>query len=212
MMDEALLHVQYGCGLSAPPAWLNFDSSPTLRIQKIPGVGALLTRSSVYPKFPDNVRYGDIVRGLPVEPASCAAVYCSHVLEHLSLSDLRVALVNTHRYLRPKAVFRLVVPDLEQLSRNYLDSGSESAALDFMHNAHLGTRERQRGFAGMLRSALGNSAHLWMWDYKSLSRELYDAGFSSTRRAEFGDSSIDRFRDVEDPGRWSGCLGMEAVK
>lgn len=211
-MSDTPLYVQYGCGLSAPPTWVNFDSSPTLRIQRIRGLGRILARGSSYPKFPDNVRYGDIVRGLPVEPLSCEAVYCSHVLEHLSLDDLRVALRNTQNYLRPGGVFRLVVPDLERLSRDYLESGSESAALDFMEHAHLGTRQRRRGFGGMLRNSLGNSAHLWMWDYKSLSRELRDAAFSSVRRAELGDASDGRFHDVEDPGRWAGCLGLEAVR
>src|SRR5262245_22988509 len=30
------LYVQYGCGLSAPDDWLNFDASPTLWLQLIP--------------------------------------------------------------------------------------------------------------------------------------------------------------------------------
>ena len=34
-------YVQYGCGLSAPNEWINFDVSPTLRIQKIPIIGSL---------------------------------------------------------------------------------------------------------------------------------------------------------------------------
>jgi hypothetical protein len=30
------IYIQYGCGLSAPKEWTNFDVSPTLRIQKLP--------------------------------------------------------------------------------------------------------------------------------------------------------------------------------
>ncbi|HEX6859864.1 MAG TPA: hypothetical protein VF138_06660, partial [Caulobacteraceae bacterium] len=58
------LYVQYGCGLSAPDGWLNFDASPTLRLQRLPLVGRLLTRGRV--RFPEAVRYGDITRGLPL--------------------------------------------------------------------------------------------------------------------------------------------------
>jgi len=29
-------YVQYGCGLDAPEQWEKFDTSPTLKIQKIP--------------------------------------------------------------------------------------------------------------------------------------------------------------------------------
>ncbi len=211
-VSETPLYVQFGCGLSAPPSWINFDSSPTLRIQRVPIVGSVLGRRDGYPPFPDNVRYGDIVRGLPIATQSCQAVYCSHVLEHLSLDDLRVALRNTRSYLREGGLFRLVVPDLERLCREYLESSDDNAALNFMELAHLGVRQRSRGLGGVMRTWLGNSAHLWMWDYKSLSQEILDAGFSSVGRAAIGDSSDERFNDVEDPGRWEGCLGLEAVK
>ena len=80
------LYVQYGCGLSAPKEWVNFDVSPTLRLQKIPVVGNWLKKSSKV-VFPSNVLYGDIVKGLPVADNSCDGVYCSHTLEHLSLED-----------------------------------------------------------------------------------------------------------------------------
>ncbi|MCI5142460.1 MAG: methyltransferase type 11, partial [Candidatus Electrothrix sp. ATG1] len=33
-MEKQFIH--YGCGLSAPESWLNFDASPTLRLQRIP--------------------------------------------------------------------------------------------------------------------------------------------------------------------------------
>jgi hypothetical protein len=58
------LHVQYGCGLSAPPEWENFDASLTLRFQRVPVIGAML-RGRMTVVFPEQVRYGDIVRGYP---------------------------------------------------------------------------------------------------------------------------------------------------
>ena len=38
------LNVQYGCGLSDPEGWKNFDSSPTLRLQKLPLIGRFIKK------------------------------------------------------------------------------------------------------------------------------------------------------------------------
>ena len=59
-MDKKL-YVQYGCGLSAPNEWKNFDVSPTLRFQKIPFIGKLL-KNRLNVNFPNNVVYGDIIK------------------------------------------------------------------------------------------------------------------------------------------------------
>ena len=112
-------YVQYGCGLCAPLGWRNFDSSPTLRLQRLPLVGVALKSSEVV--FPANVELGDVIKGLPVRTGSCQGVYCSHVLEHLALNDFRKALGETYRILASGGIFRLVVPDLERQVRNYLD-------------------------------------------------------------------------------------------
>jgi hypothetical protein len=204
-------YVQFGCGLSAPTGWRNFDSSPVLRAQKVWLIGGLLRRPP-FPVFPTEAEYGDIVRGLPLQPGSVAGMYCSHVLEHLSLQDLRVALRNVYRYLSPGGVFRIVVPDLEQMVGEYVKSNDPTAAEAFMRSTMLGRDERPRGMEGLLRAWLGNSQHLWMWDYKALSHELAAAGFSAIRRAEFGDSLDAEFKRVEDADRWNGALGIECVK
>lgn len=203
-------YVQYGCGLCASASWTNFDASATLRLQRIPVLGALLTRGG--PTFPENVYYGDIVRGLPIAPSSCKAIYCSHVLEHLSLEDLRKALLHTCELLKPGGVFRCVVPDLEVLARSYLASPTEQPAIQFMEESYLGYQQRPRRLGEVLREWLGNSRHLWMWDYGSLAVELRRVGFTDIRRASFGDALDPRFQDVEDPGRWENCLGVECRK
>jgi SAM-dependent methyltransferase len=204
-------YVQFGCGLSAPAGWRNFDSSPVLRAQKVWLIGRLLKRPP-FPPFPNEAEYGDIVRGLPLQPGSVAGIYCSHVLEHLSLEDLRAALRNVYRYLSPGGVFRIVVPDLERMIDDYVKSNDPTAAEAFMRSTMLGRDVRPRGIEALLRSWLGNSQHLWMWDYKSLSHELASAGFSGVRRAVIGDSADPQFKSVEDADRWNGALGVECVK
>jgi hypothetical protein len=203
-------YVQYGCGWSAPIEWRNFDSSPTLRFERLPLIGNLYTKNES--RFPKNVEYGDIVKGLPVSPESCKGVYCSHILEHLSLDDFRTALHNTKEVLRPGGIFRLVLPDLEYSIKKYIGNSSNEAALEFMKETYLGYEIRARGLKSFITSWLGNSQHLWMWDYKSIKPELQNIGFVEVRRASFSDSSDTMFGSVEDKDRWDNCLGVECKK
>jgi predicted SAM-dependent methyltransferase len=165
-----------------------------------------------FPDYPPNIRYGDVIDGLPIAPGSAHAVYCSHVLEHLALSECRETLKNVHRYLEPGGIFRAVLPDLEWLVRGYLDSSDAEAASRFMRDSDLGVQAQQGGLRGGLKRLFGRSAHLWMWDYKNLARELEAVGFSAVRRARFGDNPDPRFREVEDPLRWENALGVECRK
>jgi SAM-dependent methyltransferase len=207
-------YVQFGCGLSAPKEWTNFDVSPTLRIQKSPIIGTVL-RSKFNTMFPSNVLYGDIIKGLPIDNNSCDGLYCSHVLEHLSLQDFRLALRNSFNVLKKGGTFRCVVPDLEFSARSYikdLDNGNNLASLNFINNTLLGLKERPRGLNGFLRSFFGNSHHLWMWDSKSLSEELKNVGFTQIRDCIFNDSKDEMFKYVEEVGRFENAVAIECRK
>lgn len=204
-MDDLCVH--YGCHHVAPTTWLNFDASPTLRFERLPLIGRLYTRNAA--RFPANVRYGDIVKGLPVARGGASAVYCSHVLEHLALNDFRRALANTRAMLRPGGVFRLVMPDLEHCARAYLANPADDAAVTFINDTMLGIEERPRSLKQIAVAALGNSNHLWLWDFKAAKRELAAAGFRHIRRAQFADSTDPRFAAVEDRDRWTDNLGVE---
>jgi SAM-dependent methyltransferase len=206
-----VLKLQIGAGLGGPTGWTNLDASPSLRLQRLPLVGGLLRRV-VRPEFARNVAYGDVTRGLALPDGAAGIVYTSHMLEHLAMHDLDVALREIHRVLAPGGRFRSVLPDLEFEARRYLASDAPDRASDFMQATLLGVETRERGLVPALRGWLGNSAHKWMWDFASMSEHLKRAGFVDIRRASVGDSAEPAFTDVENPERWQDCLGFECRK
>jgi SAM-dependent methyltransferase len=205
-------YVQYGCGFTAPDGWLNFDASPTLRFERIPVLGNIYTKNKQ--RFPANVMYGNIIKGLPVEPDSCDGIYCSHILEHLSLKDFRSSLKNTYHILKPGGIFRCVVPDLKTAAENYLNQWEHdsNASIAFMESVLLGVKEKKKGIIGTLKDAFGNSHHLWMWDQKSLSLELENAGFKNIRLCGYGDCEDINFNSVEEEDRFNQAVAIECKK
>jgi SAM-dependent methyltransferase len=206
-MSDRKLYVQYGSGFTAADGWLNLDSSPTLRIERIPIVGSALSAlfSGNSQRFPAAVQYGDIRKGLPVVDGSVLGCYASHVLEHLSLEDMREALANTFRMLAPGGVFRLIVPDLHGRASRYVAAAgraSPDAATEFIQSMHIGHERRPRTPMQHLRHLFGGSMHLWMWDLPSMSAELSRAGFVQIRKCEFGDASDPMFAKVENKDRF----------
>ena len=205
-------YVQYGCGFSAPEVWTNYDASPTLRFERLPIVGKIYTRNSQ--RFPQNVKYGDIVKGLPEQPNSCDGVYCSHVLEHLAYNDFLKAIKNTYLILKPGGIFRGVVPDLKAAALDYIENFDNygAPANNFMQNTMLGIEERGTNILNMAKGMFGNSKHLWMWDYKSLQHELQKVGFKNIRPCVMGDSVDPNFSFVEEESRFYNAAAFECTK
>lgn len=96
-MDKPVL-VNIGCGRVWHPYWINLDHQPTS----------------------PEVRAFDIRKPLPFEDGTVDAVYASHVLEHLDFEEGTRLLRECRRVLKPGGVVRIVVPDLEDLCRFYL--------------------------------------------------------------------------------------------
>jgi SAM-dependent methyltransferase len=216
-----MLKVQFGCGLSNPDGWLNYDSTPSLFIRKIPFsvqsariankiVGAKLPRISLNLKnvISNNAIYGDVVKGLPCKDNSVDLLYASHVLEHLPLKEFRIALKECRRILKEGGIFRAVVPNLRYYIDHYLDSTSPTKSIDFCLSTGMGTES----FPNPLSRMRGDSHHI-MYDQETMMCELNNAGFSRVRHAFFGDSENKEFAEVEDKGRWGfpSCIGFECI-
>lgn len=103
-----------GCGKHYLKEWINLDCAPAFR----------------------DVQKHDVSSGLPFKDASVDVVYHSHVLEHLDRNEGFRLIKECHRVLKPDGVLRIVVPDLEEIAREYLRQleaarrGDEAAALN----------------------------------------------------------------------------------
>jgi SAM-dependent methyltransferase len=198
---------------------LNYDASLSLRLERLPLIGGLVRINAS--RFPEGVKYGDIVSGLPIPENSAASVYASHVLEHLCYDDFWIALENTLKVLKPGGVFRLIVPDLRARAVRYIEKsarGDPDAASKFLREAYLGKQARGRTLLQKMRQILGNGDHLWMWDELSMCEALRTVGFVDIRRCEFGDAADPAFLDVEAEDRFVDSMtgdievAIEAVK
>lgn len=209
------MNVQYGCGKCAPDNWINFDISPTLRLERIPIIGRFFIRNE-WGAYPKNVKIGNILHGLPgIKTDSCDAVYCSHVLEHLHYNDLQKALYNTFKILKKGGTFRLVVPDMEVFVNTYLrnkQNGIKTACHTLISSTLMASEKTPKNFKDKIIDSLGNSKHFWNYDFDSMSHELEKAGFKNIRRATLNDSNNKDFLAVEDYGRFYLCLAIECTK
>ena len=112
-------YLNLGCGRRFHPEWTNVDFVST-------GEGVIAH---------------NLTQGIPFPDASFDVVYHSHVLEHFPKIASESFLRECCRVLRPQGVLRVVVPDLEQITRNYLIA---------LEKATAGSREWAANYEWML--------------------------------------------------------------
>jgi SAM-dependent methyltransferase len=216
-----LLKVNIGCGQSATSGWCNYDSSPSVLLAKVPpflsvfrpAMNWLLSkeqRDFIEYARGSHVAFGDATKGLPLRDSSCGVVYASHVIEHLAVSDLRLFLAEVYRILAPRGILRLAVPDLQIFVDSYNCDGDADA---FVEKLNLLSRS-ERGWFARFRGALTGSRtlHQWVYNEKSLSALLLDAGFRRPVKLPAGKTTISDCGDLNLYERSWESLYVEAVK
>ena len=69
----------------------------------------------------DEVMNVNILNGLPFKNETFDVVYSSHFFEHLNTDQAKFVLRESKRVLKKNGILRVVVPDLENICREYLD-------------------------------------------------------------------------------------------
>jgi SAM-dependent methyltransferase len=104
----AAVLVNLGCGSRWHQDWINIDF-----------------RGDNVNVFQHNLR-----EGLPLPDASADCIYASHCLEHFTPHDAEQFLLECARVLKLSGILRIVVPDMEQITRAYLSALDAARAAD----------------------------------------------------------------------------------
>ena len=177
-MKSERIKLNLGCGSVRPRGWINTDSSLNANIQKLPFIGKKISKLFNPIEYADsNVRYMNLNKEWPFKNDSVDIVYASHLFEHLTLKSAALFVAEAYRCLKPGGVIRIVVPDLYQVAKKYIqeyDSASESydptTFIMWAINMH---REGQYGNVSLLKKILLEwqgypHQHKFMYDSKSL--------------------------------------------
>lgn len=212
------MKVNVGCGATPTNGWVNFDNSLTVRMARWPmvmrclrGARVLSGQSSKLAMIANGqeVRFANGAVRIPCADKSVEMVYSSHMIEHLDRKEAQAFLLEVRRILMPGGIVRLVAPDLTKLVDDYLATGD---ADEFIAGMHMG-QARPTGIVPRVRSVLiGPRNHLWMYDSRSLSRLLGNAGFVNVAVMPPGKTSITDPGSLDLEERAKESVYVEAVQ
>lgn len=196
VQNELCRRANVGCGASPTRGWLNFDSSLTVRLARYPfllrlldAFGLIANEQLAFASIiqQTGIQFGNVSSRLPLDSGSVDVVYSSHMLEHLSRAEAKVALAEFNRVLEPGGVLRLVVPDIRRMIDTYLASGDADQLVSHTQLAW----EHPRTVTGRLRALLvGDRGHRWMYDGPSLVGLVEGAGFVDVVELPPGSTTI----------------------
>jgi SAM-dependent methyltransferase len=128
-LDGALIgsikKVNLGCGLHCESGWLNIDGSLTSLLgTNIDTLNKMIYKfagSSAYYNFDDfnkiiknkKIYWRNLSKKIPLSDCSVNIVFTSHFLEHLTKKDGERFLNEIYRIMKPGALVRILVPDLD---------------------------------------------------------------------------------------------------
>jgi predicted SAM-dependent methyltransferase len=212
-----LLHL--GCGLTAPPEWVNVDGSHNAWLSKHPVARALvrpfMSKASAEVEWPQNIISADLRQRLPFADRSFDAAYSSHFIEHLHRSEALALFRELKRVLVPGGVCRTLVPDLEAFIREYNEARATGSIADPADQLNRIMQLRYpdppggRWPARMYRSLSDFHSHKWMYDDIALIKLMTEAGFVDCRRAGFLETKIPHLDKVERAERFEGSVAVE---
>lgn len=174
------IFVNVGCGLQSGKEYTNVDTLPFPSIHHITDIRSL-------PMFVNN---------------SVSIVYASHVVEHIPRHELKTVIMEWHRILKEGGIFRMSVPNFDNLLQIYKASENQ--------------------IESVIMQVMGQNPpynnHYSIWNFNYAEKILKECGFKEVR---FWDPKTADHHDFEDRSsrilKWNGTevplsLNVEAIK
>jgi len=192
--------VNLGCGTTPTLGWINLDNSPAIKIANSPLVYRIFKSlgflnaeqiKNIEWNKKNKIVFGDASKRFPFEDKSIEVIYTSHMLEHLSQSNVENVLKEARRVLQPGGIIRIAVPDLRIIMEDYFQSGDANLCMERLMVQPQPINTLKQKLKLLL---VGYRHHQWMYDGNSISKMLVIHGFKDVEIMEKGHTKIN------DPG------------
>ena len=213
------MRINVGCGKNTTKGWRNFDNSLSLWFAKLGFLSKILFKLKIFDQSEyqyiqfcrsHGIEYGDVVKGLSIQPGSVDVLYSSHMIEHLDLIEVEQFLENAKKILRSGGgIIRLVVPDLRKFVQRYLETGDADA---FVKETLLGQTKPRTILQKIRALFVGPQGHCWAYDGKSLCELLMRHGFVNVQILSPGETRIKDPGELDLRERESQSVFVEAEK
>ncbi|WP_158900554.1 methyltransferase domain-containing protein [Burkholderia sp. L27(2015)] len=194
-----------GCGITFLRGWLNINHWDHLE------------QGRLYPN--PNGAEGtillnhDLRMGIPAPDDSLDSAYHCHLLEHLEFKEGLAFLDKIYRALKPGAIHRIVVPDLEAFAKAYT-SGEGMLLEKYKEHVLQADAEIYQTKASIFMGMLHGHGHKCGYDWDTLRWALAHVGFRNITRKLYQESDMPDIKEVEaySPLRALESLCVECYK
>jgi SAM-dependent methyltransferase len=135
----------------------------------------------------NNIRFANAIHRIPCADNSVEVVYSSHMIEHLDRSEAQSFLREVKRVLRPGGILRVAAPDISRIVDLYVATGD---ADEFVAGTNMSLAKSTDLLSRMRLALTGPRHHLWMYDGRSLTELLSNAGFNAVSTMPPGKTNI----------------------
>ncbi len=131
----------------------------------------------------------DCRRRLPYPDESVDHILCSHFIEHVYPDEAVRILADFYRVVRPGGTVHIIVPDLENLVRSYLERVTSA---DELIEATIFSSPRRPSRKYRVLEFLGFEGlrHRWMYDLPGITRRVMQAGFQAADLASLPSKAV----------------------
>ncbi len=185
-----------GCGDRPTKGLINYDYNVFIILARFPGLISLLSKGKFVPEpfihfmnvvRVEKIKYCDASKKIPENSKSIDLVYSCHMLELLDKSETNQFLGECKRILKPGSILRLVVPDFDQLIRNY---NNDKNVEKFIKESCL-VGEKPKNIVKKIQYLIqGHGWHHQMFTQNSLKKVLISNGFKDIKFFQAGKTGI----------------------
>ena len=212
------IRVNIGCGNTPHEGWVNFDNSPAIKLANSPILYFLAKLLKLLSKEQiknvewnkkNKIIFADAAKKLPLSNNSVECIYSSHMVEHLSRKQVLIFLREASRILKSDGILRIAVPDLQIVANKY---SAEGDADSFMEEILVEAPPINSLKEKLILLITGYRHHQWMYDGKSITLLLKNAGFKNVRVLAKGETLIKNSNGLDLYERCESSVYVEGTK